>query len=1403
MDPPHAPHAPVLSRYDLAARLMMDPAATDDVLRLPPEAVDAAVRATQRGAYLLKFGRSGRPQKRFVRVTDEGDALYWVSRRKKRADSTLQLATVERLQRGQHTSVFARHARDFGHLSPLCLSIVAAGGFRSLDLAFESPAQLETWTVALTALLLRQRAASDDGDTKQLWRAFVAEDVDGSSTITYHQCKALLRRLNIYQHKKRLKVLYRHVLLTAPPPTAAPGGASSAGCAPGGAAADDEGPAAGLLGGAPVEARGDSVAAGGGGGARVPPPPPLPTSPVAPDAALLTFQAVMRLVDLLRDRPDVSAVYHALIAREQAAPLAPPVPAVPQWGAAATAGAAAPPPPPPVAMMPLAVFQSFLQHDQKEAATSLEAARRLALHYDPAHGATHISLAAFTAFLTSAGNSAYAPEATRVDYHDMGHPLSAYFIESSHNTYLEGDQLQSPASVSAYISVVQKGARCVELDCWDGPAGEPVIYHGHTLTGRIPFADVCRALRDFGFVASPYPLILSLEMHCGPKQQERIASILLDTFGSALAAPLSEPAAGGGGGGGSVRTRSLSVASSVSSVGSASSDAIRPSTSQSGFSAGGASGSARRLLPDDGGASLASWPSNNTSAGEPLGGDPDGPSSVAGGSGGESALQQQRAPLVCMDVDALPSPAALLRKVVVKAKVARRRQPPLPPPPPQPPQPLPLLPLLGGGQLPPLSVAVGVPDALSGSASTEAASPRCDAHVVASTAAAATPPPPPSFVLGTPTRWQTVTMPDPSALSPGSSALLTSPVAAAAALRPGGGTPTAAAAAVGAVLDASGVASSPLPVPSRSRASSVTVAGGGGSGGGGVGSSILRRFSRKLSIGTAGDSVAALSSSSSAGGGVTSEQPPSPAGSTAAARVTDSQPTAAASALPTLAEQAPAKPLLVPTLRSLVLLAAVPFESLEHCAAAGERAWVMHSLKEPKAARLLARAGGAGALLLHTSRQLLRVYPGPLRVDSSNFHGGPFWAAGVQMVALNHQTHDVPMRVARAFFRLNGRCGFVLKPAYMRDADAIAALGAPPGPTGGGGGAGAGSGAAAGESAPAAEPASVAVHAGGSRSGHLADPPPFQHHHPSSQPPARAHGDLRVVAPRAATLALRMYEASPRMVLAGGGTADAFDVVRSGPAVEVAEAAPLNASPPRVTASLARGSSGDGGSGDGSGVEEVQAARSPPQKQLAARPTEMALDTLSPALDALPPPPPPPPPLPRAFSLGALKRTLSGAWLQQLQHHPGAGRSPLLLQPRDDAAEPDAFTLLVTVMGAQHLPKRGGASESAGVPSPFCTVGVHGDPADRVKFASHVVSGNGFNPVWSAQFRFVLARPEVAVLYIGVHDQLDVARKAFLAYFAVPVAALRPGYRSCQLRSALGKKIPFCSLLCRFQRRPL
>ena len=65
-------------------------------------------------------------------------------------------------------------------------------------------------------------------------------------------------------------------------------------------------------------------------------------------------------------------------------------------------------------------------------------------------------------------------------------------------------------------------------------------------------------------------------------------------------------------------------------------------------------------------------------------------------------------------------------------------------------------------------------------------------------------------------------------------------------------------------------------------------------------------------------------------------------------------------------------------------------------AGTGQTCFQMCSLKEPRAGRLLAGVG-AEAVIEHTSRRLLRVYPGPLRLDSSNFNPVPYWAAGVQV----------------------------------------------------------------------------------------------------------------------------------------------------------------------------------------------------------------------------------------------------------------------------------------------------------------------------------------------------------------------------------------------------------------------
>ena len=153
-------------------------------------------------------------------------------------------------------------------------------------------------------------------------------------------------------------------------------------------------------------------------------------------------------------------------------------------------------------------------------------------------------------------NPVFRPTHRKV-YQDMTLPISAYFIASSHNTYLDGPQFGGKSCTAAIRRALEAGVRMVELDCHDGPGSsatdssrgsgggrvsgrsiEPVVRHGNSKSeASIPFSVALREIRRSAFLASTYPLILTLENHCSLRQQAVQVRMLQEHIGDLLALP--------------------------------------------------------------------------------------------------------------------------------------------------------------------------------------------------------------------------------------------------------------------------------------------------------------------------------------------------------------------------------------------------------------------------------------------------------------------------------------------------------------------------------------------------------------------------------------------------------------------------------------------------------------------------------------------------------------------------------------------------------------------------------------------------------------------------------------------------------------------------------------------------
>lgn len=150
-----------------------------------------------------------------------------------------------------------------------------------------------------------------------------------------------------------------------------------------------------------------------------------------------------------------------------------------------------------------------------------------------------LNLEAFSKYLFGDINPPLSP--SNKVHHDMTAPISHYYIYTGHNSYLTGNQLSSYCSDVPIIKALQKGVRVIELDLWPNSTKDNIdILHGRTLTTPVALLQCLRSINQYAFVASEYPLVITLEDHLTSDLQAKVADMLTKTFQEALFIPGSE-----------------------------------------------------------------------------------------------------------------------------------------------------------------------------------------------------------------------------------------------------------------------------------------------------------------------------------------------------------------------------------------------------------------------------------------------------------------------------------------------------------------------------------------------------------------------------------------------------------------------------------------------------------------------------------------------------------------------------------------------------------------------------------------------------------------------------------------------------------------------------------------------
>ncbi|KAJ4772589.1 Regulator of chromosome condensation (RCC1) family with FYVE zinc finger domain-containing protein [Rhynchospora pubera] len=131
--------------------------------------IEQAITALKKGAYLLKYGRRGKPKFCPFRLSNDESVLIWFSGKE---EKHLKLSHVSRIMPGQRTPIFQRYPRP----EKECQSFSLIYSDRSLDVICKDKDEAEVWFAGLKTLISRSR--------NRKWRSESRSDIVSSSGTT-------------------------------------------------------------------------------------------------------------------------------------------------------------------------------------------------------------------------------------------------------------------------------------------------------------------------------------------------------------------------------------------------------------------------------------------------------------------------------------------------------------------------------------------------------------------------------------------------------------------------------------------------------------------------------------------------------------------------------------------------------------------------------------------------------------------------------------------------------------------------------------------------------------------------------------------------------------------------------------------------------------------------------------------------------------------------------------------------------------------------------------------------------------------------------------------------------------------------------------------------------------------